>query len=699
MPAKRAIPAGIGAIGKAKLVELHPSEELKKKYGTAFDRDYLHGLVIQRKDRGKVSKRGRVIDRYHVTHPDFPNFEFMVSIRRFTVTTAPETPFDPPSDPAQAPAPSVTPDDPEELALRTSTSNATGLVPPVGRSLTPEEIAELRAAGHTVDDDNEPDEENASEPPPIDGTWIRPSFCPRVQLGVRKVKGKFNDVTWDVVKDMNELQLFLLCFPVKYLIDVVIPESNKHLAMPMTLKEFFVFLGAIFFMGCHPGVPNRDMWWSKKDISYEEGAPFRMNDFISITRFKAIMGALRYTDKPQPGYLDKFHDIRQMQEAWNKHMDDSYCPGWWSCLDESMNIFQNQYCPGWMVVPRKPHPFGNEYHSVCDGDLEKGSPIMWHVEMQEGKDRPPGAGSKKYADEFGKTPSLMLRMHESIKRTGKACTMDSGFCVSKGIVAMHNQLGVFGQSLIKKRGRYWPKGVPGDMIDEHFKDKELGYCETLEVVFEGSTMYIHCQKELKYVQKFMSSFGTLDNGHETKRTKTDGTTVKFFYPEPMSWHNQSKHWVDDHNQRRHAPIDLAEVWKTQWWPHRQFCFFLGISEVNAANARGRARDTTADAVLVFRKKLALLMLTNNINDDGKIMEPLQRLLRTRDSILDDHKLDTRPKHTGKWMGSSWKKTKQEYQKSTCKAREGCTKRMRTYCRCNPATPMCGDCHADHIRSV
>ncbi len=69
----------------------------------------------------------------------------------------------------------------------------------------------------------------------------------------------------------------------------------------------------------------------------------------------------------------------------------------------------NPYDPGWMVVPRKPHPFGNEYHTICDGEVGCGNPIMWLVKLQEGKDRPDKAGPKKWSN-LGKMASLMLRM-------------------------------------------------------------------------------------------------------------------------------------------------------------------------------------------------------------------------------------------------------------------------------------------------
>ena len=45
-------------------------------------------------------------------------------------------------------------------------------------------------------------------------------------------------------------------------------------------------------------------------------------------------------------------------------------------------------------------------------------------------------------------------MVEPIKPSGKCVTMDSGFAVLQGIVEMERVMGVYGQSLVKKRGRY-----------------------------------------------------------------------------------------------------------------------------------------------------------------------------------------------------------------------------------------------------
>ena len=110
-----------------------------------------------------------------------------------------------------------------------------------------------------------------------------------------------------------------------------------------------------------------------------------------------------------------------------------------------------------MCVPRKPHPFGNEYHSIADGATEKGlegKPIMWRVKLKEGKDRPKKLdGSWAFPSEFpgySKTATLMLETTNPIHHIGDFVSMDSGFCVSVGIIAMHN-FGVYVQSLINKR--------------------------------------------------------------------------------------------------------------------------------------------------------------------------------------------------------------------------------------------------------
>ena len=114
-------------------------------------------------------------------------------------------------------------------------------------------------------------------------------------------------------------------------------------------------------------------------------APFRLGKYMTRNRFEEILSKIRYTDKPTPTNLDKFFQMRQMEDSFNENMSEVFDPSWVSVLDESMQVWINRFtCPGWMCVGRKPHPFGNERHTLACGK----STIMYRVELVEGCDRP-----------------------------------------------------------------------------------------------------------------------------------------------------------------------------------------------------------------------------------------------------------------------------------------------------------------------
>ncbi len=82
----------------------------------------------------------------------------------------------------------------------------------------------------------------------------------------------------------------------------------------------------------------------------------------------------------------------------------------------------------------------------------------------------------------------------------------SYFCVAAGNIALHD-FGVYRQSLIKKRGQYWPKHVPSQVIEDLLKDKPLGHAETYKQFIDGKEFLIQCQKDDSYVTKSMSTHG------------------------------------------------------------------------------------------------------------------------------------------------------------------------------------------------
>ena len=166
---------------------------------------------------------------------------------------------------------------------------------------------------------------------------------------------------------------------------------------------------------------------------------------MSLQRFEAILLALSFTNKTPPTYKDRFWEVRQIINAWNLNMTEIFTPSWVSCLDESMSPWNNCWtCPGWMFVPRKLHPFGNEYHSICCAMTM----IMYAIEIVEGSDTPPQK-PRDPNERFGKTVGLLLRLCKSIYSRGFVVILDSGFCVLQGIIELRKK-GVFAAAVIKK---------------------------------------------------------------------------------------------------------------------------------------------------------------------------------------------------------------------------------------------------------
>eukprot|EP00957_Ditylum_brightwellii_P098708 7519010-Ditylum_brightwellii.AAC.1 len=71
--------------------------------------------------------------------------------------------------------------------------------------------------------------------------------------------------------------------PEEWVVDVALPATNAIIEGEKTLvQNFYCFLGCHFFMACYEGVLDRNLWWSLKPIAIEEGAPFRLNDYMSL---------------------------------------------------------------------------------------------------------------------------------------------------------------------------------------------------------------------------------------------------------------------------------------------------------------------------------------------------------------------------------------------------------------------------------
>ena len=227
----------------------------------------------------------------------------------------------------------------------------------------------------------------------------------------------------------TRLQLFEIFLPKEYIQEILLYETYKKINGALLLYgEFLQWMGIQFVMATQQGFQRQD-FWSIQKINTFITAPVQFNGIMTQNHFKEILKALSYACDNPPSYKDPFWEIRQMIEAWNENMRENFTPSWISFLDESMMKWINRYtCPGFMFVPRKPWPFGNEFHTIACSETG----ILYAMEIVEGKDKPPEV--KKEFAEFGKTTLLMLRLTRSLWGTGKVVVLDSRFCVLRGII-------------------------------------------------------------------------------------------------------------------------------------------------------------------------------------------------------------------------------------------------------------------------
>eukprot|EP00956_Cyclotella_meneghiniana_P035814 scaffold118478_cov62-Cyclotella_meneghiniana.AAC.7 len=369
--------------------------------------------------------------------------------------------------------------------------------------------------------------------------------------GWTKPPGFFGDFD---IRTATWLQIFCFFFPMAWLENVLIPKTNLNLKRDISLGEMIRYIGLRMRIASVGGAFSTEDYWTTQEFDGEENAcPYNFREYMSKTRFDNITSALTFTDVPKPAFIDRFWEVRQMIDEWNKNMAAVFYAGWVVCLDESMSIWHNRWtCPGWVFCPRKPHPFGNEYHTACCALCG----ILFVIELVQGKDYPAELGTPEFESEYGKTGGLLLRMLKSMFSSGRYIVLDSGFCVLKAIVGLFRR-GLFSGALIKKR-RYWPTLVPGDAIDRKFDGKAVGEVDAVSGILDNVDYKLFGMKEPDYVMKIMATGGVLqsDDSCKTAQRGNGATATSFQYTKPFDWHFRYRHAVDDHNNLRHAVPSL-----------------------------------------------------------------------------------------------------------------------------------------------
>ena len=305
-----------------------------------------------------------------------------------------------------------------------------------------EDIALVRNQGHEVDDDNDPAPENIPSPNTRlpngsvlydDQAWAWDGIDQMTSAYPDKPKPSFKR-GWSP-QGKTYMDIFLHCLPMTWISTVLLAATSASMekddVQPLSFGELIRYIGLWLLMSTCQGWKRQD-FWSQLDFDEEEDpCPYRFGKYMSKRRFDSITKHLTFTNVNPPSYRDRIWEVRQMIKAWNDNMAAMFLAGWALCLDESMSIWHNRWtCPGWVFCPRKPHPYGNEYHSACCAL----SGIMFVIELVEGKDHP--SQLTVAYEHLGKTVGLMLRCLQSYFASGRYVILDSGFCVLKGIIEL-----------------------------------------------------------------------------------------------------------------------------------------------------------------------------------------------------------------------------------------------------------------------
>jgi len=566
-----------------------------------------------------------------------------------------------------------------------------------------EDIALVRNMGFDVDDDNEPAEENIPTNGETGATDTEGLYAfqrwgwsgidqRRTTTSSDQQAGFHNE--WSP-KGKSWLDIFLHLFPLVWMKNVLLKKTSDALKDDgqdeLTFGELLRYIGLWLLMATCSGWTHDDYWSPEPFDEKHRPCPYNFRAYMSRSRFEAITRELRFTDKDAPPYLDKFWEVRQMIKEWNANMVAVFIVSWAICLDESMSIWFNRWtCPGWVFCPRKPHPFGNEYHTACCAL----SGIMFVIELVEGKDRPKEMAPPEF-ENLGKTVGLLLRMLKSVFHTGRYVILDSGFCVLKALIEL-KKLGVYACALIKKR-RYWPTLVPGDAMERRFASKNVGDVDAIEGISDGVNYTLWGMKEPDYVMRMMATGGPLsaDDSCRTTTRRVNESTVTFQYTRPYDWHFRYRHAVDDHNNNRHALPSLEDTWRTTRWPVRVFTFLLALTEVNTWLVLRvfvfiGARAGSLPKYHEFRRRLAWQFIDNKYLHAQPVAAAQPYFAH-----IGDHTMQTSPPKAREYRNRKWVcDAKQTHQQYTCSV-PGCKKKVRTYCVCTPGAWLCTDHMIQH----
>lgn len=507
----------------------------------------------------------------------------------------------------------------------------------------------------------------------------------------------------------TRLQYFLHFLPLRFFTVVVVRATNAAAKRhdphwkDVSATEFLQWIGIWLFISLFQGHDRRKFWHSG-DADAQFLLP-NLNGVMSRTRFEHILRYLTLTDAPADDG-DRFYTVRQMIDAWNKHMTACFRPGARLCFDESMVPWSTRAtCPGWVHIKAKPTRQGNEYHTLADCQTS----IIIYIELLEGRHQP--AHKVPQHSALGKTAGMVVRaaLSTNIQNSHRVIVMDAGFAVTKVVTTLRHDYGLHAIVAVKKK-KHWPKHFPGDIVNRDAREWDVGDCYAAEVEVDDTNFHIVAMREPDYNFMFMSTCSTTepsgvfafrkylvraaeeDGGAEGDASGAEAAEDEHKYeielPEIVATYYSCRHAVDDNNHLRQGSVDLERAWNTKTWHHRQLAFILSLTCTNAFLAFKYLSPQNPKSNFDFREQVARELMKYNVREKRKAKEEAKPLA---DPL--PHQLERVPDHCtvvdNRFVESLKKKEVQRH----CMY---CHKLTVFYCVCDINKAICAHDFAKHM---
>jgi Transposase IS4 len=272
--------AGVGAVCSAPLRYAKPTRIISAKYSTTTPKQRLENLLALRKESRQLNGHDQICIIFR--HVNFDGVELCTHQRWCKVHV-------------EGPESHIFDDQAESLQDQVLEEEQQELPEMVLHHVDSEDVVLFRNEGFDVDDDNEPTPENVSinkEALPTESqSWGWRGICHRKASTMVDHPPKLIGLSETEAKCMTYFSLFLWFFPLDFLHEVLLKKLNENLEREkeriIGLGEILRYIGIWFYMATFAGF-TRQQFWSANEIDDFQGAPVRLNSWMSRRRFELI---------------------------------------------------------------------------------------------------------------------------------------------------------------------------------------------------------------------------------------------------------------------------------------------------------------------------------------------------------------------------------------------------------------------------